>query len=564
MRRPNNKGSLAYLLALVAAFALVAASCGSDDDDAADETETEAASTDEAEEADESGDAEAEGDDATDDADAAAAEGGTLIIGTTQVARHVNGTVQSGLATAVPGTQIFASPLLVDADYNFSSYLADTWEWSDDGLSLTLNLVDNATFHDGEAVTSEDVKFSIETAQAGHPFKPMFAPVSSVDTPDDTTVVINLSQPHPALLLALTPPLLPVIPEHIFNDGQDMADHPRNSEDVIGSGPFKLTEFNPSEVIRLEANPDFFLGAPKLDEIIIQTFPDENTVTLSLENGEINMAALSSFLNIERLKGVDGLTITNDGHHGLGALNWVEFNVDDPLLSSKEVRQAIAYAIDADRITALNGDVFPRSPGPIAATSPFFHDGIESYDYDTAKAAELLEAAGYSGGEGLELTIDYLPGPDAIQKNVAEYIVQALEDVGITTTISVSPDFPTWAERVAKGEHQMTMNNVWNWGDPVIGVHRSYLSTNRVGAIWTNNSGYNNPDVDAILDKAGQAVDEAERREIYVEFQDAIAEDVPIYWLNDTTFWQAYPSSMQNPPLGIWGQMSPMHEMSLG
>ncbi|MDH3296592.1 MAG: ABC transporter substrate-binding protein, partial [Acidimicrobiia bacterium] len=433
-----------------------------------------------------------------------------------------------------------------------------------DGLSLTLTLVDNATFHDGEPVTSEDVKFSIETAQAGHPFKPMFAPVSSIDTPDDTTVVINLSQPHPALLLALTPPLLPVIPEHIFNDGQDMATHPRNSEDVIGSGPFKVVEFNPAEVIRLEANPDFFLGPPNFANIIIQTFPDENTLALSVENGEVHMAGFAGFLNIERMKGVDGLVTTNEGHHGLGALNWVEFNVEDPVLSSKEVRQAIAYAIDADRITALNGNVFPRSPSPIAITSPFFHEGIESYDFDTAKAAELLEAAGYPGGEGLELTIDYLPGPDAIQKNVAEYIVQALEEVGITTTINVSADFPTWAERVASGQHQMTMNNVWNWGDPVIGVHRSYLSSNKVGAIWTNNSGIEIAEVDALLDQAGQTIDVDERRELYIQFQDLIAEEMPIYWLNDTTFWQVYPENLQNPPLGIWGQMSPMHEMSFG
>ena len=189
---------LLALLAILLSFAMLAAACGDDDDaggDAGDDTATEDDSGDDmddepAEDDDEStadmSDVaeEAEG---SDDGDSGAVDtgpvaGGTLLIQSTQVPRHLNGTVQSGYATAVPGTQLNASPLLFDENFQPQPYLAESWEIADDGLSVTLNLVQGAVFHDGEPITSEDVKFSLETSQANHPFKTMFAAVSSVDT----------------------------------------------------------------------------------------------------------------------------------------------------------------------------------------------------------------------------------------------------------------------------------------------------------------------------------------------------------------------------------------------
>ena len=202
----------------------------------------------------------------SDDADAGAVDtgpvaGGTLLIQSTQVPRHLNGTVQSGYATAVPGTQLNASPILIDEDFQPQPYLAESWEVGEDGLSVTLNLVEGAVFHDGEAITSEDVKFSMETSKANHPFKTMFAAVDTIDTPDDHTVVINLSEPHPAILLAMSPGLLPVIPEHVYNDGQEIKEHPCNAgtDCFVGSGPFTLAEYEAGSIIRLEAFEDFFI-----------------------------------------------------------------------------------------------------------------------------------------------------------------------------------------------------------------------------------------------------------------------------------------------------------------
>ena len=128
--------------------------------------------------------------------------GGTLVWSIGSTPRHLNPAVQSGIATGEPGAQLFATPLRFDENWNPQPYLAKSWEISSNGLSVTLNLVKGATFHDGEPITSEDVKFSINTIKANHPFKTMFAAVKDIETPDKNTALIKLSTPHPALLLA--------------------------------------------------------------------------------------------------------------------------------------------------------------------------------------------------------------------------------------------------------------------------------------------------------------------------------------------------------------------------
>lgn len=585
-----------WLIAVAAAAVLAASGCswfGDDDDDAAPAV-TAAAQSDDGSGSSDDGDGgdddasagssddqsassstdDSGGDDADDGGDTAAAAsggpcnggdgtGGTLVIGSTQVPRHLNGTVQSGFATAVPGTQLNASPLLFDDQYNPMPYLAQSWDVSDDGLTVTLNLVEDAVFHDGEPITSEDVQFSILTAQAHHPFKPMFAPVTSVDTPDDHTAVINLSQPHPAILMAMSPGLLPIIPEHIFNDGQELPTHPRNTEDFVGSGPFRLAEYEPGTIIRMERFDDFFIdGTPCLDEIVMEVGADPAAIVLGLENGTTHLSAtLGPTANILRLQDNADVEVSSKGHEAIGPIQWLEFNVNDPVLSDPRVRQAIAYTLDRDFLANIidQGLTFPATTG-IVPSSPFYDETANHYDKNVDRARELLAEAGYGDGE-LELTIDYIPPTQVIY---AEYVVQALEDAGISTELSVSPDFPTWAQRISAGDFQMTINNVWNWGDPVIGVHRTYLSDNRVGVIWTNNTGYANSEVDRLLNEAGQELDADRRAQLYGQFQQIVAADVPIYFLTTPPFWQAYVPAVQNPPTStIWGLMSPMHHVWL-
>ena len=495
--------------------------------------------------------------------------GGTLVIGSTQTARHLNGAVQSGVATAMPSTQIFASPLRFDDKWNAQPYLAEKWLLAPDGKSLTLNLRKNAVFHDGKPVTSADVAFTIMAIKANHPFQTMMGPVEKVDTPDPHTAIIRMSAPHPAIVLAMSPALCPILPKHIYGDGQDLKNHPRNSKDVVGSGPFKLVEFTPGQRVVMERFDKFFLpGKPYLDKVIMNISPDASTLMLGLERGDIQMLPLMTLpTELRRLKDSPQVNLTPKGYEGIGAINWLAFNLERKPLSDVKVRHAIAHAIDKKFITkALMGGFAVPADGPIVPSSPFYSDDIARYPTDLKQAAALLDEAGHKpGADGtrFKLTIDYLPGVDDQQKIVAEYVRTQLKKVGIAVEVRASADFPSWAKRMATHDFDMSMDLVFNWGDPIIGVHRTYLSSNIKPIVWTNTQSYNNPKVDELLNTAGGLLDPTQRKAYYATFQKIVTEDLPIDFINIVPYHTATSKKVGNVPTTIWGPLSPLDEVYL-
>ena len=496
--------------------------------------------------------------------------GGTLVIGSTQVPRTLNGAVQSGIATAVPSTQLFASPLRYDDKWNPQPYLAESWKFAADGKSLTLNLRKNALFHDGKPVTSADVAFSIMAIKANHPFKTMMEPVEKVETPDPHTAIIRTSTPHPALVLAMSPPLCPIMPKHIYGDGQNLQTHPRNSTDVVGSGPYKWVEFAPSQRIVMERFDKFFLpGRPYLDKVIVTINPDASSMLIAFERGDIQMVPfVTNPIDLKRLAGNPQVALTPKGYEGIGPLNWLAFNCAKKPLSDVRVRHAIATAIDKNFITkALMGGFAVPADGPIAPSSPFYApNDIVKYPFDLKKAAAMLDEAGYkAGGDGTRfpLTIDYLPGVNDYQKNVAEYIRGQMKKIGVAAEVRASADFPSWAKRLATHDFDMSMDVVFNWGDPVIGVARTYLSTNIKPVVWTNTQSYSNPKVDELLNAAGETLDLAKRKADYATFQKLVTEDLPIDYINVIAYHTAASKKVGNLPTSIWGPMSPFDEVYL-
>ncbi|TXM96943.1 ABC transporter substrate-binding protein [Methylobacterium sp. WL64] len=491
-----------------------------------------------------------------------------LVIGTNQVPRHFNGAVQSGIATGMVSTQIFASPLRYDDAWNPLPYLAKFWEVAPDNLSVTLHLVSDAVFHDGHPLTSEDVAFSIGVIKANHPFQTMLEPVSTVETPDAHTVVIRLSRPHPALLLAMSPGLMPILPKHVYGDGQDIKTHPANLKPV-GSGPFKFVAYKQGESIQLERFDKFFIaGRPKLARLVYRILPDQNSLVIATERREIGMLPfLSSVRDIERLSKAQTLTVTDRGFEGIGPINWLAFNCGKKPLDDVRVRRAIALAANRDFITGkLLGGVAKPATGPIVPGSPFYEPAVDPYKLDIAKAESLLDEAGLKkGADGtrLQLTIDYIPNDNDQQRNVAEYLRAGLKRIGIALQVRAAPDFPTWAQRVSNFDFDLTMDNVFNWGDPVIGVARTYLSTNiRKGVIWSNTQQYQNPKVDELLNAAAIETDVAKRKTLYDDFQKIVVSDAPIAYLNLTPYKAVYDKRLTNLPLSIWGPLSPLDEVA--
>ena len=493
--------------------------------------------------------------------------GGTLVLGGTQVARHLNGAVQSGAATALPSTQLFASPLRFDDKWNAQPYLAERWSLAADGKSLTLNLRKGAVFHDGKPITSEDVAFSIMTIKANHPFSSMMGPVENVETPDPLTAIIRMKVPHPAIVLAMSPALCPILPKHIYGDGQDIKSHPRNSVDVVGSGPFKLVEFKAGQRTVLERFDKFFLpGKPYLEKLIITVNPDASNLILGLERGDIHIVPFTSApADLKRLATNPNLVITPKGYEGIGSINWLAFNLTRKPMSDLAVRKAIATAIDKNFITkALQGGFSPVSDSPIHSSSPFHVVDTVRYPFDVKKAAAMLDAAGYKPGpDGVrfKLTIDYYPGPDDQQKMPAEYIRTALKKVGIAVDVRTSPDFPSWAKRMASHDFDISMDANFNWGDPIIGVHRTYLSTNIRPIVWTNTQSYNNPKVDELLNAAGSVMDPTQRKAYYAAFQKIVTDELPVYFIDQVGYHTISQKKVGNVPTTIWGTASPFDEV---
>ena len=165
-------------------------------------------------------------------------------------------------------------------------------------------------------------------------------------------------------------------------------------------------------------------------------------------------------------------------------------------------------------------------------------------------------------GTRFKTTITYAPGGRDYTQNIAEYAKAQLKKVGIDLELTPAADFPSWAKKVGDQDFDITMDAVFNWGDPMIGVNRTYLSSNiRKGVIWSNTQSYSNPKVDELLTKAAAEPDLDKRKALYKEFQSIVVNDAPIMFINVLPTSTAYDSRLKDVPTGIWSATSPIDEM---
>lgn len=482
--------------------------------------------------------------------------GGELSIGLLNDPKHLNPAIISGIYTGFPGSQLFAAPLRYDDQWNPQPYLAEKWEMAENGLTVTLHLVRNATFHDGKPITSEDVAFSILTVQKNHPFNTMFAPVENVETPDPHTAVIRLNRPHPAILQAMSSSLLPILPKHIFGDGRDIKTHPANMAPV-GSGPFKLVEFIPGQHIILERYDKFFIkDRPYLDKIIFKMFKFFDP--LALKGGEIQLLPYHSDpMQLRLFENDKNIVVTDKGYDEVAPMFWLAFNLRQKPLDDLRVRQALAYSIDRDFIRTQFEGKAQKITGPIMPGNPFYSSDVEQYQLDVNKANELLDAAGYprnQTGKRFVLTMDSIPETSML------YIKDdLLRKIGVELSLRTLENFSQWAEVVSNGNFMMTGDVVFTWGDPVIGVHRTYDCNNiRKGVIWSNTQGYCNPKVNELMEAAGREMNFEKRKALYAEFQKIVVHDLPVLYIMKVPCLTLHHKNLAGLNDSIWGMLSPL------
>src|SRR5699024_4815144 len=230
---------------------------------------------------------------------------------------------------------------------------------------------------------------------------------------------------------------------------------------------------------------------------------------------------------------------------------------------SRSKRDWSSDVCSSDLIEALTNGFGGRADGPIISSSPYATDDRKVYELDLEKAGALLDEAGYEAdadGTRFSAVIDIVPGVP-FGKISAEYIRQQLRKIGIDAQLRTSADCPSWAQRIANHDVDMTTDSVFNWGDPVIGVHRTYLSSNIRNVIWTNTQSYKNDRVDELLAQAAVELDDEKRKELYKEFQQIVAEEVPIIHTSESPVRTLFRPEVGNVPQSIWGTLSPFDEV---
>ena len=495
--------------------------------------------------------------------------GGTLVVAGAGGLRHLNPAVQSGPQAGL-GVQLFAGLVRLDDRFRPQPYLAERWEIAGDGLSYTFHLARGARFHDGVPVTSADVAFSLAAVKRHHPFgSAMFDAVDRVETPDPHTAVIRLGKPHPALMQALVPLLLPVIPKHVFGDGRDLRTHPMNAMPV-GSGPFRFREWVRGRHVIFERNDDFFIeGRPLLERIVVRFINEPSVRLLALEKGEVDYYPFAGlrFRDVLGIADNPALRVSTKGYEALGPLNYLEFNLRTPPFDDVRVRRAVAHAIDQDyMVNVLHGGLPHPGYGPLHHTSPFYTEGPDPYPVDLARAAALLDAAGHPpGADGLRfrVTLDYPPFHTDSLGTGAHYIKAQLKKVGIAIDLRAPADFAIWARRIGAWDYRLTLNTHWTYPDPAIGVHRIYLCGNVRKIVWSNTQGYCNERVDALLREAGATLDVDRRKALYREFQRIVTAELPLYFINEEPYVTVSHMSVRNPPETVWGPMQPLDQVWL-
>ncbi len=464
--------------------------------------------------------------------------------------------------TLNPGTGILAEAytiyaLVYDTIFNlefdgtFSLGIAESYTTSDDGTVWTFKIRQGVKFHDGQSLTAQDVAFSLNLYKAHEDFPYLnFYTLyfESIEAPDDTTVILTLTEAIPNLesqLLALY-----ILPAHLwsqYSEGSAAAEF-ENAE-MIGSGPFKLEEYKQNEFVHLIANPDHFQNAPKVDEIIFQTFGNEDALVQALQTGQVDMINELPNTAVPVLGRADNVQVVTGAPLSPSVRDIIINQLDPancppdvgqctghPALRDRTVRLALAHATDKQNIidVAMLGLAKPGLTLVASGQAYWYNDTIQDYVFDIATANQLLDEAGYqdSDGDGVrEMPDGSRPLTFRLQwandipeaPRIAELLGQTWSQIGIKTEPqAVDPDALTAACCPAFDVDIMIWG--WSWGpdpnDP-LGVLRSdQIPTG------SSETGYANPAYDALYDQQAVELDKEKRKAIVFQMQQLLFDDV--------------------------------------
>ena len=452
--------------------------------------------------------------------------------------------------TAAIGCLIWNGLVTMDRRLEPQPELARAWAWGDEGRRLTLTLEPNVRWHDGRPLTAADVKFSLESVAARHNTRiaRTLARLESVDAPDAATVVIRLTQPYTPLLTLLTCVDTPVLPRHIYGEG-DLMVKLSEAPAPVGSGPFHWSRRSGFR-LELAKNRDYWKsGLPYLDRVEARIIPDAVARLRALESGDVDhlapgllppadLAALRINTDVRLYEGA-----------GLPRTALLTFNLRRPLPADRRVRLGLALTVNRARLVSeawLGFGVMARAPVHPAlrwAQNPAL-DFTRRFALDPPRARGLLAEAGHAPKEGAPpLALRLLhPGGHSALAAAAALLRDGWRPFGVDTTVE-APDSPAALDAaVARGDWDMLLTVSPPGADPDTALAPVYLSAAAGGA---GPGGYGNATVDDLLTQGAWRPTRDERRKYYTHAQSLIADDLPVLPLVDLASVEAARDSLR-------------------
>ena len=440
-------------------------------------------------------------------------EGGSIKVGISQDLDSLDPHKAVAAGTKEVLFNIFEGLVKPDSDGNLVEAVAESYEISEDARVYTFTLRDGVKFHNGNEVTVEDVKYSIDRCadtSNGDPLVSAYSIIESVNILDENTVEICLTEPDTEFLSYMTTAIIP-------KDYTDLETAP------IGTGPFRYVSRSPQENVILEKNEDYWGEKAHLDKVEFKIVSDADMLVTNLKGGSIDMAM--------RLTTTQAAELTEGFHIEAGTMNLVQalyLNNEVEPLNNEKVRQALCYAIDPDEIMAMMAD----GKGVRIGTSMYpglkkYYDEsyADYYEQDYEKAKKLLKEAGYPDGFDLEITVSSADQPHV---DTAQVIVEELKNIGVNATIK-PVEWETWLEEVyANRKYEST----------VVGVDASTLSARAMLERFTSDASGNfinfkDAEYDGLFQQAVAETDEEEQVRLYKELEGILAKKAANVYIQD-------------------------------
>jgi peptide/nickel transport system substrate-binding protein len=434
------------------------------------------------------------------------------------------------------GWQLFDSLVWLNDDNELEPSLAERWDLSDDGTEYTFYLREGVTFHNGEPFNADAVVYSWQRVVEGeYEWGDQWREADSVEKIDEYTVKVTTPEPN-ALFMSVVFDAWAMIPPVYFEEvGKDgFNEHP------IGTGPYKFVEWVKGDHITMEANLDYWRGAPKIKNLIFRPIPESSTRVAAIQTGDVDIVTRLTSEEAQSLLGVPNVKVIS---YPQTRIWYVAFNnvttgigqpTEDPL-----VRQAMNYAVDVDTIIDALFDGFAKPATGYVATGELGYGAVEAYGYDPAMAADLLAQAGYADGFDMDMACP--AGAYTHFEEVCEAIVGYLGEVGINITLDIMESGQYW-DLEANKELPPLFGDSWS----ALGGEAYRRLTGALMAWDAPYSSWEDQTIIDLLNEIKQTVDRDARKALYEDLQVYMKENPPFIYLYEPVAFEAINTRVQS------------------